>query len=308
MPLTAEQKSDANEPGGYLVDVGSHHIHLTEWHPARRGEGCTLLLLHATGFHARVWDEVVGLLPNQHILAWDMRGHGRSDKCQTYNWSAVRDDLVALLSQLNLERQPVVAGHSMGGWCAIATAIAAPASFRSIVLLDPVIMAPERFTAPQRHDAFTVANHPISKRRNHWRSWEEMYESFKNRQPFNRWTPTSLEAYCRHGLVADTNGDGFVLACPPQVEASFYVASADSCIDEGFEKVQSFVSVLRATPRTPEAEMMDFNSSPTWPELASRLPHAEDLLRPQLTHFMLMEQPMQIADHIRAHLTRAAKG
>ena len=40
--------------------------------------GQQVLLAHATGFHARCWDQIVAKLPaDWHIFALDMRGHGR---------------------------------------------------------------------------------------------------------------------------------------------------------------------------------------------------------------------------------------
>ena len=49
-----------------------------EWGPS---DAPPVLLIHATGFHARCWDEVVRALPEDlRIVAVDMRGHGRSEK------------------------------------------------------------------------------------------------------------------------------------------------------------------------------------------------------------------------------------
>ena len=39
----------------------------------------TLYLVHATGFHARVWDNLAEQFPEYHIVALEQRGHGRSD-------------------------------------------------------------------------------------------------------------------------------------------------------------------------------------------------------------------------------------
>ena len=43
--------------------------------------GRTLLLVHATGFHARCWDQVIAHLPSDwNIVSVDMRGHGDPEK------------------------------------------------------------------------------------------------------------------------------------------------------------------------------------------------------------------------------------
>ena len=47
-----------------------------------------------------------------------------------------------------------------------------------------------------------------------------MFERFHKRPPFDLWQPQVLRDYCEYGLLPD--GDGFVLACPPEIEASIY--------------------------------------------------------------------------------------
>ena len=43
--------------------------------------GPTVLMLHATGFHARCWDGVIRKLgASMHVIAVDQRGHGKSGK------------------------------------------------------------------------------------------------------------------------------------------------------------------------------------------------------------------------------------
>lgn len=284
-------------PLSYRVDLGSHKLNISEWQPERRGESTTLLLLHATGFHGRVWDEVVSLLPHQHIIAWDMRGHGRSDSCESYNWLEIRADFIALIKQLELEL-PVVVGHSIGGWCAAATAAIQPDVLGNILLIDPVIVVPGLYESQMSHADMTVKSHPVSKRRNSWNSWEEMRDHFKDRKPFASWTDASLESYCRHGLIDNPDAEGMMLACHPEVEASIYVNSQRGTVEDDLGRIESYVRVMRAAPKTLDQNLTDFTGSPTWPELAAHLPRADDVFLPHLSHFMLMEDPKLIATNI----------
>ena len=50
-----------------------------EWRAALRGATPTLWMVHATGFHGRVWDQVIHHLPGRHVIAVEQRGHGRSE-------------------------------------------------------------------------------------------------------------------------------------------------------------------------------------------------------------------------------------
>ena len=49
------------------------------WFETPRRSEDTVLLVHATGFHSRCWDAVAAQITDRHIIALDMRGHGRSE-------------------------------------------------------------------------------------------------------------------------------------------------------------------------------------------------------------------------------------
>ena len=106
------------------------------------------LLVHATGFHARCWDGVVRALSGdfERIVALDMRGHGRSSKTPPYDWQQFGADLAAFAEALDLDGA-IGVGHSMGGHSAVQAATQAPARFSRLLLVDPVILAPDAYQA-----------------------------------------------------------------------------------------------------------------------------------------------------------------
>jgi pimeloyl-ACP methyl ester carboxylesterase len=88
-----------------------------------------VLLAHAAGFHARCWDRVVELLPpNWHVLAVDIRGHGRSDKQPPYMWSRFAADLLSVARHFQLS-SAIGVGHSLGGHCVTHVCALAPQLF-----------------------------------------------------------------------------------------------------------------------------------------------------------------------------------
>src|SRR3546814_15414567 len=76
-----------------------------EW--GSRGAAPSLLLLHATGFHARLWDQVVAALPSgTHVIAPDHRGHGRSFKTASVNdWATHAEVLMQLVDLIRTEER-----------------------------------------------------------------------------------------------------------------------------------------------------------------------------------------------------------
>jgi pimeloyl-ACP methyl ester carboxylesterase len=265
-----------------------------EW-PAARNDAQTIVLVHATGFHRRCWDAVVERLEGYRVIAMDMRGHGRSENTEVVAWDRFGEDLVGFVDALGIEGA-IGAGHSMGGYCMTIAAAERPAAFDRVVLMDPVIMAPELYAA--RSEGVSGETHPTSKRRNHWRDWQEMFERFEHRVPFSVWDRRVLEDYCRHGITPAEDGEGYVLSCPPYVEASIYVGSAATDIFGHVERVNIPVTVLRARPRDPDRDAMDFSSSPTFEDLAARFPRGRDVHLAKLTHFIPMQDPALAADFI----------
>ena len=270
-----------------------------EWHPERRGHGPSVLMAHATGFHARCWDQVVAALPDLHVVAVDQRGHGRSDVVFPVDWTAFGRDLAGLVRALDL-RDVVGVGHSMGGHATTEATAQEPARFRRLVLVDPVIGAPEFYRDHDVTAVFPGGTHPTVRRRNQWASAAEMLARFRDRPPFDTWDPAVLRDYCEHGLRPAPSGDGFVLACPPEFEASVYMASfGNPGVHASVRAVTIPVLVVRAMTPSGPRDLMDFRYSPTWTELAAAFPNARDLHLPDRTHFLPMEDPGLVAGWVR---------
>ena len=260
------------------------------------GEGQPVFLAHATGFHARCWDQVVARLPGRRVIAIDMRGHGRSEKvAPPYKWMFFAEDVAALERHLNLQRA-VAVGHSKGGHAITVAAAREPGIFAKLLLVDPVIM-PRAAYGIQRD----AGPHFAAKRRNNWATVEEMIERFEGRSPYNLWDPLVLDDYCRYGLLPNPHGEGFVLACPPEIEAATYTGSAGADPYDDIARLNIPVRILRARERT-ENSPMDMTSSPITGELATHFANVEDVPLPQYTHFIPMEAPCLVAEHILSML------
>ncbi|MDA0302565.1 MAG: alpha/beta hydrolase [Chloroflexi bacterium] len=296
-PDAMPQRPAGEEPREFTRQVNGVTIVGFEW----EGEGAPVLLAHATGFHARVWDEVVRRIPGRRVIALDLRGHGRSSKpVPPYSWHFFGQDVALLLDDLDLSHV-IGVGHSMGGHTIADAAILRPERFDALVLVDPTIFAIEP-NATRNGNAFDF----VAKRRNQWSTPEEMIERFAPRFPFNVWQPEALRDYAVHGLLPAPDGasDGgtgaLVLACPPLVEAAV-LAGRDS---EGadilpiLDRITMPVRVLRARAPEPGETPAPFTASPTAPDLATRLPDAVDVYLPHLSHFIPMEAPDLVARHI----------
>lgn len=281
-PATAPARCDT-------IEVGNVRLAVYE----RPGADRPLLFLHATGFHAQCWNEVISRLHSHRTIAFDARGHGRSSKpAPPYHWRDFGRDAAELTRVLGL-KGAIAIGHSMGGHSAALASTLNPEGFRALVLIEPVILPSDWYKGPAPELSI------VRKRRNHWASWDDMYQRFKDRRPFDRWNRKVLLDYCEHGVAPSPNGHGYVLACPPAVEASIYsqCSDPDSNIYDELPKIQLPVTVVRAARFTTHIE--DFSSSPTAPDIAKHFPNAKDIHFPDHSHFLPMEAPDLVADLVR---------
>jgi pimeloyl-ACP methyl ester carboxylesterase len=287
-------------------DPIEHHARLNgallawfEWRADLAGREPSILLVHATGFHARVWDQMISHMPGRHIVSLDQRGHGRSEKVRIESWRTVGEDLVAWIDAVGAEGA-IGVGHSMGGHAMTHAAANRPAAFARLTLVDPVVADPAGWSSRAwKTEDLHEGQHPTVKRKNHFASPEAMIERFANRSPYSLFEPEALRDYCVHGLLPAPDGDGYVLACPPEIEASVYMTSrTHPGIYDDIARVQVPVTVLRAQEHSGDGGAMDFASSPTWPKLAEAFPNGRDVYLPELTHFMPMQAPRIVADYV----------
>lgn len=283
------------------IEIRGIELCYFEWGPEYAGKSESILLLHATGFHARCWDKVVAAMPGRHIIAVDFRGHGRSGRKGPYNWDIFGLDIIDFVDALQLSNL-IGVGHSMGGRVLCHVAIERLERFARLVLIDPVILEASAYrTWKESGGAGKPEDHPTSKRRNHWQNWQQMYTRFASRSPFNLWDERVLEDYCQYGVVAVEGREDLELACPPLVEAEIYANSGASDITPQLGNIKLPVAVLRAQRRVPgqgEEQHLDFTKSPTWPELAQQFEFGRDIYLPQLSHFIPMQKPECVAQVI----------
>ena len=273
------------------IDANGVRLAYVEW-GAPSADWPTVYFVHATGFHSRVWDyqveALLAQLPDLHIVCLDQRGHGRSEKIGTNTWATYGADQAAFAQAIDLDGA-IGVGHSMGAHGLIQGAQVS-GRFDRLLLLDPTVSSPEAYAEGGSWPDGEI--HPASKRRANFQSVEEMKAALAEKSSFPLYHPRIFDDYCRHGL--EPAEEGLTLCCKPEIEAMVYMAArGHGAIYDYVRALDIPVTVVRA--KLPGADaMMDWSSSPTWPELAGQFAQGRDVHWSDCTHFIPMQRPDEV--------------
>jgi len=124
----------------YLETVRGLRVCICEWGPE---SGPRVLMLHGILSQGASWVELAERLSDKglHVMAPDLRGHGRSDhvgRGGSYHLIDFVADLDAIVNKLCVERF-VLVGHSMGSVIAALFAAARPDAVASLVMIEPLL-------------------------------------------------------------------------------------------------------------------------------------------------------------------------
>lgn len=94
----------------FIQAADGTRLHVQDW-----GAGRPIVFVAAWTFNSSAWGEYVAALSARHrCVAFDRRGHGRSDApCGGYDIDTLADDVAAVFQQRNINEAILVA-HSMG--------------------------------------------------------------------------------------------------------------------------------------------------------------------------------------------------
>jgi pimeloyl-ACP methyl ester carboxylesterase len=125
---------DDRRDGIQRIQVGNLGIAVTDV-----GAGSPVVLLHGLACGKRMWFHQIRALRNRfRVIAYDQRGHGRTDApsdASEYSAEHLARDLVSVLDALKIERAAIV-GFSLGGGPALALAASKPERVSRLVLAD----------------------------------------------------------------------------------------------------------------------------------------------------------------------------
>jgi len=251
------------------------------------GTGESIVLIHGS-FIADTFRPLVvetALTRRYRLLTYHRRGYaGSSQSERPLSIPEQAADCFALLRHLGIGRLHVV-GHSFGGAVALQMALDAPATIRSLALLEPALMVGatgesyrESLALAIRHFRETepglVVNEFLEARWPGYRApLEEVLPGAFEQAVSDAWTTFEIEL---PGLLEWTFGEAEARRIP-----------------------QPVLSVLGGDS---DALWARFGETHRW--LLSSLPNAESYVLPGTTHFLQMQNPRDMAEALTAFYTR----
>lgn len=276
----------------YRVFVGNVTLHVLEW----TGEGTSLVLAHPTGFLGAIWRPIVTRLRTAgfsgRIIAFDQRGHGLSSKPDTgYEWPRFVEDAQGLLCEIGV-RGAVGVGHSAGATTLAGVAARDPQRIRRLLMIDPILFDPEIGAVVRGGDNAMAAR--TRTRRLVWSSREELFSSFRTREPYDTWTDEALRVYVEQGTFDRPDGE-IELLCPGRIEAQVYQNSASMDVFGDLRELDIPVTLVRGE------HSLSFPAGRAQQALGC-LRHGRLITVPKAGHFLPMQFPDRTVELILAEL------
>ncbi len=123
-------------PPSQFIELAGLKVHLRDEGP--RDDPSPIVLLHGTSASLHTWDGwAQALVPQRRVIRFDLPAFGLTgpNAQDDYSFEAYAKFVLAVLDKLGVQRC-VLAGNSLGGQIATATAFVAPARVERLILVD----------------------------------------------------------------------------------------------------------------------------------------------------------------------------
>ena len=236
----------------------------------QRGAGPSVLFSHGYSASARMWEGQMDALSDAyHLIAWDMRGHDRSDspdEPSLYSHEATIHDMAAVLDACGVGRA-IIAGLSLGGFMSLAFHLAHPSRTEALMLFD---------TGPG-------------------------YKKDDGRAGWNKIVGSMADAYETKGLAAA--GASAEVSVAKHRSAQGLAHAARGMLAQKDGRVIESLPVI-AVPTLVIVGENDAQFRPSADYMAAKIPGAEKVILANAGHAANIDQPAAFNAAVRAFLDR----
>ena len=239
-----------------------------------RGTGPAVLLSHGYSASARMWrGQMDALADRYHLIAWDMRGHDRSDSPDNlalYTHEATIADMAAVMDACRV-RRAVVGGLSLGGYMSLAFHLAHPERVVALMLFD---------TGPG-------------------------YKRDEPRNEWNRMADTRAATLEKEGLAAAGAASAEVRVAQHRSAQGLAHAARGMLAQRDGRVIESLASIRVPTLVLVGEKDQAFLSATDY--MAAKIPGAEKVIIANAGHASNIDQPAAFNAAVRSFLDRVAR-
>jgi len=258
------------------------------------GEGPIFHFSHANGYPPLAYRALLQsfqadheVIASLHRPIWDTP----PEPSEMKSWRPLGEDLLLLLKQLG--RPNISVGHSMGAAAIVMAAVKHPELFRSIVLIEPVIMSRRYFYFLKLFRGLAKRKVPLIRktldRMESWATREEVYEHFRPKMVFKKVSDAVLWDYVNYGTAACENGT-VRLVYSKEWEAHCYLVA---------QSIWSLLPKVKVPLLAIRGRDSNTLSEKSWIKWKAMSPQHDYREIDNAGHLVPMEQPEQTAVTIR---------
>ena len=263
------------------VDVAGCPIHYLAWgEPGRPG----LVFVHGGAAHAHWWSFIAAQFADQYrVVAVDLSGHGDSGHRPRYDLHTWTKEVLISAIDAECRGAPIVVGHSMGGFVAIATAALHGEQLAGAIVCDSAVVAPD----PELVQA--AKNHAFSDPKI-YPDEDTAVARFKTIPPQDHYEPYVKEFVARTSLRKVEGG--FTWKFDPSIFSSMH-ASNRNIAGELLPDVRCRVALLRSE----HGIVTDDIAGYMYDQLGRNAPVVNI---PLAGHHLMLDQPLLTLTAVRA--------
>lgn len=255
------------------------------------GKGKKILFAHANGYPPAAYLQFFSHFEKAYeVYGYKARPLWNSPPPATSlkSWNVFGEDIIQFMDEMGMKKV-IGMGHSMGGVNLIWAAYKRPDLFEQLVLLDPVILSYKNYLFTKfTPNSLLKKKFPMAKiatkRRNKWNSKQEVFELWRPKKVFKRFSDQGLKDLVVAAIVP--NGDGVTLAFPREWEAQIYI-TAPYVLSKAIN-----LSVPTAVIR---AEIRSVIMEDIWDSWKTKAPNTQFFDFTKAGHLLPLEFPQQVA-------------
>ena len=226
-----------------------------------RGEGTRLYLSHGNGFAVDGYHAFWGPLAERFdLIVFDMRNHGWNPRATSgrdgHTYAQMTLDLERVVREVTARcgpRPSVGVFHSMSARTAMKHAVELRFPWEALILFDPPNVPPPGHPTYEIMDVFErrLAEWALA-RPQRFADPAELARQYAETRAHRTWVPGTHELMAR-AVLREDDGRGWVLACPPELEASIYLRAMTLNLWPPASAYGGPVKLVAADPQAPGA-------------------------------------------------------